>query len=84
MPLPKAYKSLSHAKVTMNSIDIFPWNENFNTEVAEIDEQHKKLVRLLNLLAGHVTFQADLPALDAIFNELADYAAYHFRTEEVL
>ncbi|MCQ8128569.1 PAS domain S-box protein [Methylomonas rivi] len=68
----------------MNSIDIFPWNENFNTEVAEIDEQHKKLVRLLNLLAGHVTFQADLPALDAIFNELADYAAYHFRTEEVL
>ncbi|MCQ8103820.1 bacteriohemerythrin [Methylomonas sp. SURF-2] len=68
----------------MNSIDIFPWNENFNTGVAEIDQQHKKLVHLLNLLAGHAALQADLPAMNVIFDELADYAAYHFQTEEAL
>lgn len=66
----------------LDSIDIFPWNENFNTGIADIDEQHKKLVHLLNLLASHVAFQADIPTLDSIFTELSDYALYHFQTEE--
>ncbi len=68
----------------MKSIDIFPWNENFNTGVVQIDEQHRKLVELLNLLASHVAFEADIPALNVIFDELADYAAYHFQTEEAI
>jgi diguanylate cyclase (GGDEF)-like protein/hemerythrin-like metal-binding protein/PAS domain S-box-containing protein len=66
----------------MDSIDIFPWNENFNTEIPTIDEQHKKLVALINKLASHVAFQSDIPALHDIFGELADYAIYHFETEE--
>jgi diguanylate cyclase (GGDEF)-like protein/PAS domain S-box-containing protein/hemerythrin-like metal-binding protein len=66
----------------MNSIDIFPWNEHFNTGVSTIDEQHKRLVQLINLLASHIAFQSDIPALNVIFDELAGYAAYHFQTEE--
>lgn len=69
---------------TLNSVDIFPWNENFNTGVPKIDEQHRRLVQLLNLLASHVAFQSDLPALNVIFDELADYAVYHFQTEEAI
>jgi diguanylate cyclase (GGDEF)-like protein/PAS domain S-box-containing protein/hemerythrin-like metal-binding protein len=68
----------------VKSIDIFPWNENFNTGVVQIDEQHRKLVELLNLLASHVAFEADIPALNVIFDELAGYAAYHFQTEEAI
>ncbi len=64
------------------SIDIFPWNDNFNTGIQKIDEQHKKLVQLLNLLASHVAFHSDIPSLNIIFDELADYAIYHFQTEE--
>ncbi|MDD5275447.1 MAG: bacteriohemerythrin [Methylovulum sp.] len=67
---------------SMNSIDIFPWNENFNTGFPKIDEQHQHLVQLLNLLASHVAFQSDLPALNVIFDELVDYTVYHFQTEE--
>lgn len=66
----------------MKSIDVFPWNENFNTGLAKIDEQHRRLVQLLNLLASHMAFQSDIPALNDIFHELADYAVYHFQTEE--
>ena len=69
---------------SMNSIDIFPWDDNFNTGVATIDEQHKKLVKLLNLLASHVAFKSDIPQLNVIFDELADYAVYHFTTEEAI
>ena len=68
----------------MNSIDIFPWDDNFNTGIATIDEQHKKLVNLLNLLASHVAFKSNLPQLNVIFDELADYAVYHFSTEEAI
>jgi len=66
----------------MNSFEVFPWNENFDTGIKAIDEQHKKLVDLLNKLARHVAFQSDLPKLKNIFQELSEYADYHFQTEE--
>jgi len=68
----------------MNSIDIFPWSDNFNTGLPKVDEQHRKLVQLLNLLANQVAFNADIGALDRIFDELAEYAVYHFATEEAI
>ena len=68
----------------MKSIDIFPWNDNFNTGLPHIDEQHRRLVQLLNLLASHVAFNADIPALNVILDEVADYAVYHFQTEEAV
>lgn len=66
----------------MNTIDIFPWNDNFNTGIPLIDEQHRKLADLINLLASHVAFNANIPALNVIFDELAEYAVYHFDAEE--
>ncbi len=66
----------------MQSIDIFPWNENFYTGIAIIDEQHEKLVVILNKLASHVAYESNHPELSRVFDELTDYAAYHFKTEE--
>lgn len=66
----------------MNPIDIIPWNDNFNTGIPKIDEQHRRLVQLLNLLASHVALQTDIPTMNVIFDELADYAVYHLQTEE--
>ena len=66
----------------MKSIDIFPWNENFNTGLPIIDEQHQKLAQILNLLASHMADKTEIPALNLIFDELADYSVYHFKTEE--
>jgi hemerythrin-like metal-binding protein len=68
----------------MNSIDIFPWDDNFNTGLPNVDEQHQKLVQLLNLLASQVAFKLDTPGLSEIFDELAEYTVYHFETEEVI
>lgn len=68
----------------MNTVDIFPWNHNFNTGITVIDDQHRELVRLLNQLARHLVYQSDLPALESIFDALSDYTVYHFRAEETL
>ena len=74
MPLPPS----------MNSIDIFPWDDNFNTGLPTVDEQHRKLVALLNALAGHVAFKSEELVLDRLFDELADYTVYHFSSEEAI
>ena len=68
----------------MRSIDIFPWNDNFNTGLEEIDQQHRKLVALLNRLANHVAFKTGIPGLSEILDELTDYTVYHFETEEAI
>ncbi|UCX03228.1 bacteriohemerythrin [Shewanella glacialimarina] len=64
------------------SIDIFPWNENFCTGLAKIDEQHKKLVIILNRLANQAVFSTSVIDMNAIFQELINYTVYHFKTEE--
>lgn len=64
--------------------DIFPWNENFQTGLPVIDEQHRKLVELLNKLASHLTYGVEKPELNSIFDELTEYAQYHFKTEEAI
>ncbi|HJV66206.1 MAG TPA: ATP-binding protein [Geomonas sp.] len=68
----------------LEEIEIFPWNSNFETGIGEIDRQHMQLVNLLNLLAAHLVHHSDLTSIDPIFDELAGYAAVHFRTEEEL
>lgn len=64
------------------SFEIFPWNNNLEIGIELIDEQHKKLVQILNRLAAHLANRSHSVALNAIFDELADYADYHFESEE--
>jgi hemerythrin-like metal-binding protein len=64
-----------------DSVEIFPWNENFATGIALIDEQHRKLVGLINKLVSHLAYQADAPSLNAVFDELKDYTEVHFKSE---
>jgi hemerythrin-like metal-binding protein/putative nucleotidyltransferase with HDIG domain len=68
----------------MGNFDIFPWNENFNTSLEEIDQQHQILVKLLNQLASHVAFKSEVESLEEIFRELTDYTTYHFQHEEAI
>ena len=65
-------------------LEIFPWNESFDTGLTEIDNQHKKLVELLNQLSSHLAYQFKSPTMDEIFNELTAYAVLHFNTEETI
>jgi hemerythrin-like metal-binding protein len=61
--------------------EVFPWNDNFATGLPLIDEQHEKLIELLNQLASHLV-RDDVIELERVFSELAAYADYHFKEEE--
>ncbi len=60
------------------------WNEKFITGVKEADEQHKKLVSLINQLYDAMREGKGKEVIDLIIDELVKYADYHFKTEETL
>lgn len=68
----------------MNRIDVIPWDNNFNTGLAEIDAQHRKLVEIINQLAASFAFDASTINLSTVFDELIAYTHYHFSAEETI
>jgi len=68
----------------MKPIDIFPWNNHFNTDIPIIDEQHRKLVAIINKLATNVAYASSENDISEILDELTDYTIYHFQTEEAI
>lgn len=63
---------------------VLPWSNMFAVGVQEIDNQHRKLVEILNRL-GDAGGGANGAALqNQILDELTEYTVYHFSTEERL
>ena len=75
---------MSNDDINIEYFEIFPWNKNFETDIKIIDDQHKELVRILNKLAANLANLSDKLVLNEIFDELANYADYHFKTEEAI
>jgi len=65
-----------------SEVEVFPWNNNFNTGIEVIDQQHKKLVDIINRLARSLAKEAPALETDSLLNELFEYAEYHFSSEE--
>jgi len=61
---------------------IMVWSDDLSVGIQEIDSQHKKLVSLINTLHDAMKAGQGKQALEATLQELADYAVYHFKTEE--
>jgi methyl-accepting chemotaxis protein len=63
---------------------LIEWNQKMSVGVREIDEQHMKLVGMLNDLHGAMLSDQGKEALGAILDRLVAYAASHFAHEEKL
>lgn len=63
----------------------FVWDENFVTNIEEVDSQHQVLVGLINeysdMLSNNLASEA---STKRILDELLDYTIYHFSEEESL
>jgi len=66
-----------------DNFEVFQWNANFDTGLAIIDEQHKRIIDLLNKLARTLIKEDDIGFTD-VFEQLTAYANYHFETEEAI
>jgi hemerythrin-like metal-binding protein len=65
---------------------IFVWDEHFVTGLERVDEQHHFLIDLINRFGESLVASKSMEdaELVSVFGQLADYAKYHFSTEESL
>ncbi|MCK4674646.1 MAG: hemerythrin family protein [Gammaproteobacteria bacterium] len=60
------------------------WDETLSVEVDEIDEDHRKLVDLFNILSHSVVEGDAADYIEAVLEELISCTIWHFRHEERL
>ncbi|HMA64703.1 MAG TPA: bacteriohemerythrin [Chitinispirillaceae bacterium] len=60
------------------------WNDSMSVGVQQIDNEHKKLVDLVNTLNDSMKNGKSKEALQIVFSELVDYTIEHFSNEELL
>lgn len=61
---------------------LIEWKADYSVNIAEIDDQHKKLVDLINTLHAAILSGTGKDALTHILADLVDYTLNHFATEE--
>lgn len=66
----------------MSTLEVFPWNSSFDTGIELIDEQHKELVNIINMLAVSIANRSSNVVIYEQLTELEKYADYHFKTED--
>jgi hemerythrin len=65
-----------------NIMPIMEWHENFETGIGQFDEHHKHFVCLINKICDDMDDGRNHDTLRVTFDELIDYASYHFAAEE--
>ncbi len=63
---------------------LMQWNDSLSVNIKEVDDQHKKLVAIINELHDAMRAGSGNAVLGNIFSKLTQYVASHFATEEKL
>ncbi|MBU4234837.1 MAG: bacteriohemerythrin [Proteobacteria bacterium] len=80
----RSVPSSTLSSTSVNIPDLMPWSSNLSVNIKLIDDQHKKLVGIINELHKAMKLKKSNNAMGAILDRLADYTVTHFATEEKL
>lgn len=61
---------------------LLTWEDKYKVGISKIDDQHKKIVELINKLYDSMAEGRGKDVLKSILNDLVEYTKYHFQTEE--
>lgn len=67
----------------MKNTNIFPWHESFKTGISQLDQQHFRLIEMVNGFAGHLADQS-FQEWHSLLGELFNLVDCQFHTEEKL
>jgi hemerythrin len=73
---------LAHNKIVKNRY--LTWKDSYSVGIESIDNDHKKLIHLINNLQTSVDYKTDKLFERQTLDEVIDYTHYHFRREEGL
>lgn len=60
------------------------WDETLSVDAGEIDEDHRRLIDLFNILSHSVEEGGEAEYIEAVLEELISCTIWHFRHEERL
>jgi hemerythrin len=63
---------------------LMEWDINFNTGITTIDQQHKKIIELINRLYNGLKLGENRASIVELLEELIEHTRIHFKTEEDL
>jgi len=63
-------------------MELFKWYKSYSVNNEELDNHHKRLCNILNLLYENCLINDQPNCLDYILEELVSYSNYHFTAEE--
>ncbi len=58
------------------------WSDAYSVQIEEIDNQHKKLIDLINELFDSMQKGQSNKVIGRILNDLINYTVFHFKNEE--
>ena len=65
-------------------MSLLDWKYEYSVGVKSIDEQHKKILELINELIESIRDSREDYIINDVLNDLLEYANYHFSLEEKL
>ena len=65
-------------------MSIVNWNDAYSVDIQEIDEQHKRLIDIMNELYAALASTSSRSHIGAILDKLMEYTKVHFAVEETL
>jgi len=63
---------------------LIKWDKSYSVGIDLIDDQHQKLINIINKLFGSFSEGKADELIPIVLNELTEYTVYHFNTEEKL
>ena len=63
---------------------LLSWNDTYSVKIRKFDDQHKKLIDLINQLHDSMLVGKGKDVMGEVMNSLVDYTKTHFTAEETL
>lgn len=82
--LDEVIEGLDRMEQASEQEDYIPWSKSFSVKVPSIDEQHKVLVHLINLLHRAKVEEQPFEEYSDILDSLVNYTVAHFAYEEYM
>lgn len=67
-----------------DSLEKITWSESFSVGVQQMDEQHLKIIGMINTLIEAKRLNVDRDVVTSTLNNMMEYAITHFEDEEQL
>ena len=58
------------------------WDESISLGVPQLDNDHKRLIQILNFIEAHQYDDVEAEAISIVIEQIREFASSHFRHEE--